>query len=114
MAGAEELCSSWGGVRGQDPMQGHCNEVLSMGDRFSCIKPTYPQIIISHRIWVTISNALELENKKMVCTPKILVKKSYFEGMSHWNCELGGGTCAPAMTMIPVVDLGSWGEAYPR
>ena len=46
-------------------MQGRRNEVLSMGDRFSCIKPTYTQIIISHQIWVTISNALENQKNGM-------------------------------------------------
>ena len=69
------------GGRGQDPMQGRRNEVLSMGDRFSCIKPTYPQIIISHRIWVTISNALE--NQKIGMYSQNFGKKSYFEGTSH-------------------------------
>ena len=53
------------GGRKQDPMQGCCNEVLSMGTDSAAIliliSNSFSKFVflISHRIWVTISKVLE-------------------------------------------------------
>ena len=48
--GAQELCSNWG----EDPIQGRRREILTMASDSVASSPPTPQILISHRIFVSL------------------------------------------------------------
>ena len=57
MAGAQELCSSWGG--GRIPSRGVTTNFCLWGTDSAVSNPPTPQILISHQIGVTILKVLE-------------------------------------------------------